>query len=115
MTEVVTLLNDGLLNIYPFSDIRGIEIAEGDIMYITEGQNLSIDLIKLAIQRCAEGSKIIIEGVPLTQLDKESFSGESNGLKRVIQVFTGDEINNFSYIHLPNIYRSKIAERAELL
>ena len=113
MTEVASLMCDGLLNIYPFSDIRGIEIAEGDIMYITEAQNLSVDLMKLAIQRCAEGSKIIIEGDPFTQVDKEAFQGESNGLKRLIEVFVGDEEINFSYVHLKNIYRSKIAEKAE--
>lgn len=113
MTEVASLMCDGLLNIYPFSDIRGIEIAEGDIMYITEAQNLSVDLMKLAVQRCAEGSKIIIEGDPFTQVDKEAFQGESNGLKRLIEVFVGDEEVNFSYVHLKNIYRSKIAEKAE--
>lgn len=115
MCEVQQLMNCGSLNIYPFSDIRGIEIGTGDIMYITEAQNLSIDLMKLAIQRCAEGSKIIIEGDPFTQVDREAFQDASNGLKRVIKVFAGDPINDFSYIHLPNIYRSKIAERAEML
>lgn len=113
MGEVMGLISSGSLNIYPFSDIRGIEIGKGDILYITEAQNLSIDLMKLAIQRCAEGSKIIIEGDPHTQVDKESFQDLNNGLKRVINVFSGDEINDFSYIYLPNIYRSRIAEKAE--
>lgn len=113
ITEVERLIQEGSLNLYPFSDIRGIEIAKGDIMYITEAQNLSIDLIKLAIQRCAEGSKIIIEGDPQTQVDKENFANDDSGLKRVIEVFTGEE--DFSYIYLPNIYRSKFAELAEKL
>lgn len=113
ITEVERLIQEGSLNLYPFSDIRGIEIAKGDIMYITEAQNLSIDLIKLAIQRCAEGSKIIIEGDPQTQVDKEIFANDGSGLKRVIEVFTGEE--DFSYIYLPNIYRSKFAELAEKL
>lgn len=113
ITEVERLLDEGLLNLYPFSDIRGIEVGKGDIMYITEAQNLSVELIKLGIQRCAEGSKIIIEGDPETQVDKDAFMNESNGLKRVIQVYTGDE--QFSHVYLPNIYRSKLAERAERL
>lgn len=113
MAEVERLIQEGSLNLYPFSDIRGIEIAKGDIMYITEAQNLSIDLIKLAIQRCAEGSKIIIEGDPHTQVDKEIFANDDNGLRRVIEIFTGEE--NFSYMYLPNIYRSKFAELAEKL
>lgn len=114
-SEVLTLIQNGFLNLYPFSDIRGVEITKGDIMYITEAQNLSIDLIKLAIQRCAEGSKIIIEGDPNTQVDKESFQDGNNGLKRVIKVFGGAEEVDFSYIYLPNIYRSKMASKAEEL
>lgn len=113
ITEVERLIQEGHLNLYPFSDIRGVEIQKGDIMYITEAQNLSIDLMKLAIQRCAEGSKIIIEGDPQTQVDKEAFANDGNGLRRVIEVFTGEE--NFSYVYLPNIYRSRIAEIAEKL
>jgi predicted ribonuclease YlaK len=113
ITEVEKLLEEGSLNLYPFSDIRGIEVGKGDIMYITEAQNLSVELMKLGIQRCAEGSKIIIEGDPDTQVDKDAFMNESNGLKRVIQVYTGDD--KFSHVYLPNIYRSKLAERAERL
>lgn len=113
MTEVHRLISEESINIYPVSDIRGIEIKKGDIMYITEAQNLSVDMIKLAIQRCAEGAKIIIEGDPYTQVDKTSFEGEGSGLKRVVKVFRGFE--GFSHIHLPNIYRSKIADRADKL
>ena len=113
--EVFRLIDENSLSIYPFSDIRGIEIPKDDIMYITEAQNLSIDLIKLALQRCAEGSKIIIEGDPHTQVDKFTFKENNNGLLRVLDVFTGDENNYFSYIYLPNIYRSKIALKAEEL
>lgn len=111
LTEVYKLIDSGLLNIYPISDIRGIEVGAGEIMYITEGQNLSVDLMKLAVQRCAEGSKVIIEGDPFTQVDKSCFEGESNGLKRLIKVFFGfDEVG---YVHLSNIYRSKFAAKAE--
>lgn len=115
VTEVERLMYQGGLKIYPFSDIRGIEINAGDIMYITEAQNLSIDLIKLAIQRCAEGSKLIIEGDADTQVDKHQFEGRNNGLKRVIEVFTGTTELDFGYVHLPIIYRSKMASKAEEL
>lgn len=113
MSEVYSLLESGLLNIYPMSDIRGIEVGKDQIMYITEAQNLSIDLIKLAIQRCADGAKVILEGDPFTQVDKTCFEGESNGLRRVIKVFSGYE--DYGYVQLTNIYRSKLAEKAEEL
>lgn len=111
--EVLRLIETGILNIYPFSDIRGIEIREGDIMYITEAQNLSIDLIKLAIQRCVSGSKILIEGDPFAQVDRIAFEGDNNGLLRVLEVFAGEP--GFGFTSLKNIYRSEIAEIAEKL
>jgi predicted ribonuclease YlaK len=115
ITEVERLISQGGLRIYPFSDIRGVEIKSGDIMYITEAQNLSIDLIKLAIQRCADGSKLIIEGDVEAQVDKKSFEGYNNGLQRVIDVFTGTDCCDFGYINLPIIYRSRMAKKAEEL
>ena len=105
------LIQDGMLEILPFSDIRGFEVSESQIMYISEAQNLNVDLAKLAIQRCAEGAKIILEGDPQTQVDHYSFEGNQNGLRRVIEVFEGTE--GFSHVYLPNIRRSKIADLAE--
>lgn len=105
------LIQDSMLEILPFSDIRGFEVSESQIMYISEAQNLNVDLAKLAIQRCAEGAKIILEGDPQTQVDHYSFEGNQNGLRRVIEVFEGTE--GFSHIYLPNIRRSKIADLAD--
>lgn len=113
MDIVDQLMDEGRLEILPISDIRGYEVGQDDIMYITEAQNLNVELIKLAIQRCAEGSKIILEGDPTTQVDHFSFEGDGNGLVRAIEVFEGYE--GFSHVNLPNIYRSRIADRAELM
>lgn len=114
-SEIYRLLDNGGLRIYPFSDIRGIEIGAGDIMYITEAQNLSVDLMKLAIQRCAEGSKLVVEGDCCTQVDSHYFEGANNGLQRVIDIFTGTTAVEFGYINLPIIYRSRMANKAEEL
>lgn len=110
---VEQLIQEGRLAILPISDIRGFEVGQNDIMYITEAQNLNVELIKLAIQRCAEGAKIILEGDPTTQVDHYSFEGEGNGLIRTIEVFEG--FYQFSHVNLPIIYRSEIANKAELL
>lgn len=107
------LLQEENIEILPVSDIRGYEVGKNQIMYITEAQNLSIDLIKLAIQRCAEGAKIILEGDPFTQVDHYNFEGANNGLRRVIEIFEGNL--GFAHVRLPNIYRSRIAEIAEQL
>ena len=108
--EVEKLLDNNEIILYPFSDIRGIEIPAGDVLYITEAQNISIDLMRVALQRCAAGSKIIIEGDPAAQIDKFY---DNNGLKRIIKVFHGFE--GYSHVHLERIYRSRLAEKAEEL
>ncbi len=111
MEPIYDLMASNRLEILPISDIRGYEVGKSDIMYITEAQNLNVELIKLAIQRCAEGAKIILEGDPTTQVDHYSFEGDGNGLIRAIEVFEGFE--GFSHVNLPNIYRSRIANLAE--
>lgn len=113
MDVVESLMQQERLQILPISDIRGFEVGQKDIMYITEAQNLNVELIKLAIQRCAEGAKIILEGDPCTQVDHFSFEGDGNGLVRAIEVFEG--FDGFSHVNLPNIYRSEMADRAELM
>lgn len=72
-----------------------------------------MDLIKLALSRVSSEAKVIIEGDYLTQTDSYVFDGENNGLRRVIEVFKGR--NEFGYVELQNIWRSKIAELCELL
>lgn len=113
LEAIEELMDNDQLEILPISDIRGFEVGQDEIMYITEAQNLNIELIKLAIQRCAEGAKIILEGDPTTQVDHFSFEGEGNGLVRAIEVFEG--FYKFSHVNLPIIYRSEMADRAELM
>ena len=105
------LMRQNKLEIFPISDIRGAEVHPEDILYITEAQNLSTSLAKLCIQRAAEGSKIILEGDPETQLDNWAFEGKNNGLKRAIEVFVG--FKSFGHVNLPVVRRSRIAARAE--
>jgi predicted ribonuclease YlaK len=107
------LLQQNKIEIFPVSDIRGFEVHRDDILYITEAQNLTTDLMKLVIQRCSEGTKVILEGDPETQLDSWAFEGRNNGLRRAVEVFSGFE--GFGHVNLPVIRRSKIAEKAEEL
>ena len=73
----------------------------------------SIDLIKLCLSRVSSGAKVFIEGDYLSQVDSNAFDGNNNGLKRMIDVFKGHE--EFGYVQLQNVWRSKIAELCELL
>lgn len=107
------LMRQNKLEIFPISDIRGFEVHKDDILYITEAQNLTTDLIKLVVQRCSEGCKVILEGDPETQLDSWAFEGKNNGLRRIVEIFSGFE--GFGHVNLPIIRRSRIAAKAEEL
>ena len=95
------------------ADCRGMEISDSEILCITESQNTSIDLIKLCLSRVSSGAKVFIEGDYLSQVDSNAFDGNNNGLKRMINVFNGYE--EFGYVQLQNVWRSKIAKLCELL
>ena len=107
------LLSQNKLKLVSMADCRGMEISDSEILWITESQNTSIDLIKLCLSRVSSGSKVFIEGDYLSQVDSNAFDGNNNGLKRMIDVFKGHE--EFGYVQLQNVWRSKIAELCELL
>ena len=107
------LMSQNKLKLVSMADCRGMEISDNEILWITEGQNTSIDLIKLCLSRVSSGAKVFIEGDYLSKVDSYAFNGDNNGLKRMIVVFKGHE--EFGYIQLQNVWRSKIAELCELL
>ena len=107
------LLSQNKLKLVSMADCRGMEISDSEILWITESQNTSIDLIKLCLSRVSSGAKVFIEGDYLSQVDSNAFNGNNNGLKRMIDVFKGHE--EFGYVQLQNVWRSKIAELCELL
>ena len=94
------------------SDIRGFDTTGMNAgIYITEAQNMDIELMKLALQRIGEDSICILDGDDTTQVDLGIYAGSNNGLRRMSQVFRGEDI--YGEVTLPNIYRSKIAEIAQ--
>ena len=106
------MINDEELILLPMSDIRGYDTSGMRAgIYISEAQNLDIDLMKLALQRIGNDSICIIDGDCKTQVDDVAFSGNKNGMRRVSKVFRGHDI--YGEINLKNIHRSKIAEIAE--
>ena len=95
----------------PISDIRGYETSSASGVYITEAQNMSVDMMKLALQRIGDDSILIIDGDLETQVDDTLFAGDNNGMKRVSEVFRGRDC--YGEVELKHIYRSKIAEIAD--
>ena len=109
---VERLIEDGQLILLPMSDIRGFDTSGMRAgIYITEAQNLDVELMKLALQRIGEDSICILDGDADAQVDLSMYAGSNNGMKRVSQVFKGQSC--YGEVKLKNIHRSKIAKIAE--
>lgn len=113
MTYVERAISDGKLELLPMVNCRGAEIGDNAIAFITETQNCTPDLLKLCLQRCSSGCKIIIEGDYESQVDSWMYEGENNGMRKAIEVFKNNP--DVGIVNLPRTWRSKIAEMAEAL
>lgn len=110
--EVERLINEEKLILLPFSDIRGYDTSGMNAgIYISEAQNLDIELMKLALTRIGEDSVCIIDGDEKTQVDDIAFSGANNGMRRASKVYRGEDV--YGEVELKIIHRSKIARIAE--
>ena len=111
---VEKLIADGSLVLLPMSDIRGYDTSGMNAaVYISEAQNLDIELMKLALQRIGDDSICILDGDSNTQVDMSQYAGSNNGMRRVSDVFKGSEL--YGEVTLQTIHRSKIAELAQKL
>ena len=94
------------------SDIRGFDTTGMHAgVYITEAQNLDIELMKLALQRIGDDAVCILDGDSDTQVDLDLYAGVHNGMKRVSKIFKGQDF--YGEVTLPICHRSKIAALAE--
>lgn len=109
---VEMFLQQNKLVLLPMSDIRGYDTTGMKAgIYITEAQNMSIDLMKLALQRIGQDCICIIDGDYNTQVDDVGFEGANNGMRRMSQVFRGKDF--YGEVELNKVYRSRIAEIAD--
>lgn len=108
--EVESLLDSETLVLMPMGDARGFETPEDSFVYFSEAQNTSRYLMKLFLQRTNDSCKLCVEGDE-RQVDVDSFENGLNGLARAIEVFRGEDYAG--HAQLRNIYRGKIAKKAE--
>ena len=112
--EVERMMDSEELVLLPMSDIRGFDTSGMQAgIYISEAQNLSVNLMKLALQRIGNDSICIIDGDCKTQVDDIQYAGNNNGMKRVSKVFRGHSI--YGEVELQNIHRSEIGRLAEMM
>ena len=111
---VEKLISEGSLVLLPMSDIRGYDTTGMNAaIYISEAQNLDIELMRLALQRIGEDSICILDGDSNAQVDLSMYAGRNNGMKRVSKVFRGADV--YGEVTLQKIHRSKIADLAQKL
>lgn len=111
--EVEALIDNEQLILLPLSDIRGYETPDNSGVYISEAQNLDIDMMQLALTRIGENSICIIDGDDKTQVDSPAYAGIHNGMKRVSKVFRNTDI--YGEIELRYVHRSRVADLARKL
>lgn len=106
------LITEHKIQLLPFSDLRGFDTTGMNCaVYITEAQNLDIEMMRLALQRIGEDCIAIIDGDYEAQVDMDAYAGENNGMRRLSEVFRGNDF--YGEVKLKNIYRSRIAALAQ--
>lgn len=106
------MLDEGTITLIPMADIRGYDTTGMNAgVYITEAQNMDIELMRLALQRIGEDSICILDGDSNAQVDLSEYAGKNNGMRRVSEVFRGADF--YGEVTLQTIKRSKIAALAQ--
>ena len=103
------LINRGQFEIVPLSYIRGRSF-EDSLIYCSEGQNMTVELVKLVLGRVGEGSELWING-DTHQTDNKIFD-KDNGLISMIKILKGNPL--FGYVFLSKSERSEVANLCEL-
>ena len=82
------LIDDGIIEIFPISHIRGRSIK--GIIFCDECENLNDKLVTLLLSRVEEGGEIIFCG-DVAQIDNPRFE-KNNGIKAMLDSLAGDPL-----------------------
>lgn len=104
------LVKGNKLKVIPLPFIRGRSFTNS-IVYVSEGQNMTLEIVKLLLGRIGEGSELWINS-DIHQTDSKVFD-KDNGVTRMIDALKGNDL--VSYVSLIKSERSKVAELATLL
>ena len=107
---VELLIHQGILETIPLIYIRGRSF-NNTIIYVSEGQNMTSEIIKLLIGRVGTNSQLWING-DTHQTDKATFDRD-NGLNILIDSLKNHPL--FGYVYLPKTERSEVANLANII
>lgn len=108
--SVFSMLQNGQLEILHTGTLRGRDLRNS-IIYCTEAQNMSANMIALILSRVSEGSIAFFNG-DIKQIDNKTFC-RNNGLEKLIEKLGGNSL--FGYVELEKCERSEVAKMAALL
>lgn len=112
---VMSMIANNIIILQPLHSIRGFDTSSmNTIVWITEAQNLSVDLLKIAGERVGgDHPKLILDGDPTAQIDIRESIGRNNGMDRMSEVFIG--LDFYSEVTLKNKYRTPWSKYFDLL
>ena len=105
------LIQNGQLELVPLLFIRGRSF-DNSIIYVTEGQNTTKEIIKLILSRAGQNTEVWINGDNHAQCDKRVFE-QDNGLTALCDKLAGNPL--FGTVYLPKTERGAVANLANLL
>ena len=104
------LVANNKIEMVPLLFIRGRSF-ENSIIYVTEAQNIDVEIAKLLLGRVGENSELWLNG-DNHQTDSRIFD-KNNGLSAMVNRLIDEEL--FAYVYLPKTERSNVANLANLL
>jgi len=99
------MIEDGIIEIYPISHIRGRSI-KNSILLCDECENLNDKLVTLLLSRMEDNSEIIFCG-DVAQIDNKKFE-KNNGIKSMLDHLSGDPL--FGTVKLIKSERGRIPQ-----
>ena len=109
-SELDKLVKEEKIKLIHTGYLRGRNF-ENSILYCSEAQNASSELMGLIISRAAESSVVFLNG-DIVQVDG-NYGRTNNGLYSAIEAFKG--LPNFAHVQLKKVERSEAARMASLL
>jgi predicted ribonuclease YlaK len=103
--DILALIDNEVLVIDTIANLRGVEIKDSEILYVTEAQNLTVDNMKLIVERMSNNAKLIVEGDYKAQVDARIYEGYNNGMLSLIRAAIS--VDKFGYVDLKSVYRNQ--------
>lgn len=102
------LVKNDKIQFVPLEDIRGT--SYNGIVYVTEAQNYTIDMVKTLLERVEEEGQIIFDG-DQRQIDLSYAKGSNNGICRLLEVYKGTGF--MGHVELRDNLRSGLSKIAD--